>query len=84
VQKNRLKKLADQADLSSGLLEHEMNLIIKWEAAAENVQNVIDDFTFDQLQAVMAFQNIFKNSVAKLKGAAQTFKAFASGNPLVR
>merc|ERR1712223_1222141 len=42
------------------------------------VVNAITDFTYEQMQAIKAFQNIFANSIGKLKSAAQNFHDFAS------
>lgn len=78
--KNRLKKLENKSDLAIALLENEMALVVIWEAAAENVENQITDFTPEQIQKVLAFQNIFKNSITRLKSAAQNFINFATGN----
>ena len=73
----RLGKLDKSTEEAIKLMTNEMNLVITWEAAAKNVENTMTDFTYEQMQAVLAFQNIFKNSVVRLKEAAQNFYDFA-------
>jgi len=74
----RLGKLDLTTKEAVKLITNEMNLVITWQAAAKNVENTMNDFTIEQMQAIKAFQNIFANSVGKLKTAAQNFHNFAS------
>jgi len=73
----RLGNLDKSTEEAIKLMTNEMNLVITWEAAAKNVERTMTDFTYEQMQAVLAFQNIFKNSVVRLKEAAQNFYDFA-------
>jgi hypothetical protein len=73
-----LKKLDQSTEGAVELITDEMNLVIRWQAAADNVENTINDFSLEQLQAIRAFQSIFANSISKLKNAAQGFYDFAS------
>merc|ERR1712038_875189 len=63
----RLGKLDLTTKDAVKLINNEMNLVITWQAAAKNVENTMNDF-----------QNIFANSIGKLKTAAQNFHDFAS------
>jgi hypothetical protein len=72
-----LGKLDQAAEGAVELMTNEMNLVIKWQAASDNVENTINDYTIEQMQAIKAFQNVFANSIRKLKNAAQGFYDFA-------
>ena len=72
-----MKKLDQSTEGAVELITHEMNLVIRWQAAADNVENTINDFTPEELQDIRAFQSIFANSIRKLKNAAQGFYDFA-------
>jgi hypothetical protein len=74
----QLGKLDQTAENAVELMTNEMNLVIKWESAALNIENTINDYTIEQMQAIKAFQNIFANSITKLKAAAYNFYNFAS------
>jgi len=73
-----LGNLDQSTEAAIKLMTKEMNLVITWQAAAKNVENTINDFTYEQMQAIKAFQNIFANSIGKLKSAAKNFYDFAS------
>ena len=47
--KARIKNLNNKSDLAVDILTDEMNLIIDWEVSAENVQNIMNDFTYEQI-----------------------------------
>jgi len=80
--KARIKNLNNKSDLAVDILTDEMNLIINWEASAENLQNIMNDFTYEQIKRIVAFQKIFGASITKLKTAAQNFIDFAIGSKI--
>jgi len=80
--KARIKNLNNKSNLAVDILTDEMNLIINWEASAENVQNIMNDFTYEQIKRIVAFQKIFGASITKLKTAAQNFIDFAIGSKI--
>jgi hypothetical protein len=65
-----LEKKTDQAII---VMRNELNLVIQWESATEIVENSLNDYTVEEMKQVLAFQNIFANSIEKLKIAAQAF-----------
>lgn len=65
-----LDKKTDQAII---VMRNELNLVIQWESATEIVENSLNDYTVEEMKQVLAFQNIFANSIEKLKIAAQAF-----------
>jgi len=75
---SQLGKLDKTTKEATNLMTKEMNLVIRWQAAANNVDKTINDFTFEQIQIIKAFQSIFANSIARLKEAAQGYYDFAS------
>jgi len=77
---NQLGKLDQTTKAATRLMTTEMNLVIRWQSAAKVVEDTIDGISYEQLQVVKGFQNIFAHSIAKLKAAAQGYYDFASSD----
>jgi flagellar biosynthesis chaperone FliJ len=74
---NHLMTLDQATEAAVILMNREMNLVIKWEAAADNVKNTIEDYTVEEIAAIKAFRSIYAVSIAELKKGAQDFYDFA-------
>ena len=68
-----LEYLEKKTEREIVVMRKELNLVIKWESAAGNVENSMKDYTVEEMKQVLAFQNIFANSIKELKASAKAF-----------
>ena len=68
-----LEYLEKKTERAIVAMRKELNLVMKWEGAAGNVENSMKNYTVEEMKQVLAFQNIFANSIKELKASAKAY-----------
>lgn len=74
--KENIVKFNAEMDSAKEVLTEEIQIIEKWEAAAEKVQNNIDSFSVEDLKAFAVFQQIFVDVIEVLQKTAEDYLEF--------
>ena len=73
---NFIESLADLTSLTDGaieFLEEEVLIIISWEANAQESEEIIDEFTEEELEEYNGYQSEIRSSLTGLMGAVEKF-----------
>ena len=68
-----LEYLEKKTERAIVAMRKELNLVMKWEGAAGNVENSMKNYTVEEMKQVLASQNIFANSIKELKASAKAY-----------
>jgi len=75
-----LHDLDNVAENAADAMKVELNLVIKWKAANENMEDTLNDLTVDDIEKIKSNRFEFVTSVKALKVAAQDYYDFATGD----